>query len=167
MLFTVFLGGCTDELPPSIKHGEFPFHIKYEVHGKIYDIKDTVICDYTGFDESLGYKTRTWDAKLRDESYFITVLSFQNTPSIFDSKRINKSARVSINFGRAEYYMGDPNAESLVSAKPTIKYYETYDESERVEQNDSTPLTKKQLEKYFGIKVLEWTFSKPIKNTFR
>jgi hypothetical protein len=52
-------------------------------------------------------------------------------------------------------------------AKPNFCYVETYDETPEITSIDATNLTKKQLQMYFGIKVIKWTVSKPIDNEFK
>lgn len=46
----IFIGIYLEPNPPSPmnKHGEFPFHLVYEVDDKQYTIDDTIICDYAG-----------------------------------------------------------------------------------------------------------------------
>jgi len=51
--------------------------------------------------------------------------------------------------------------------KPRIAYLEEYSESPNVTRIEDTPLTEKQLKDYFGIKIIEFTFSKPIKDTYK
>ena len=61
--------------------------------------------------------------------------------------------------------MGDPDGS--LSEKPQIEYIETYSERPNVTMIDATPLTAKQLQKYFGIKLISFVNSPPIKNTFK
>ena len=62
--------------------------------------------------------------------------------------------------------MGDPNTKSLIHGKPHICYIEKYKESPKIIHYESTDLDEKELEKYFGIQIIEFEFSKPIKNKF-
>lgn len=63
--------------------------------------------------------------------------------------------------------MGDPNVKHLIHVKPHICYNEKYKESPKIIHHESTELNEKDLEKCFGIKIIEFEFSKPIKNTFK
>jgi len=163
IVFTIF--GSYDQLPPKIKHGEFPFKVKYELNGKIYEINDTVVCDFNGFDSSSGLgNLRTWEEHLKSGSDRFTIILNENVHSVFESGRVNKSSEVYFDYGDGEYYMGD--ADSAIHSSPHFCYVEFYEKSPKVSYVDATPFTKEQLQNYFGIKIIEWTFSKPIKNTF-
>lgn len=166
LLITLFLTSCANQSPPSIKHGEFPFYLKYEMHGKIYEIRDTVICDFAGYDFSVG-KTRSWEERLKSGRDRISIILKENEASVLKPGRINKVSELYFSYGEAQYYMGDPNANDAIYAKPDFCYVETYDETPKITSIDATNLTKKQLQRYFGIKVIKWTFSKPIDNDFR
>lgn len=167
-VFVVLTGcGSYDELPPKIKYGEFPFKLKYELNGKIYDINDTVICDFDDFDISGGFgKSRNWKERLKSGSDRFTIISNENVYSVLEPGRVNKSSGIYFDYGDGQYYMGDPNADSAIHSSPHFCYVETYEKSPKKTHVYATPLTKEQLQKYFGIKIIEWTFSKPIKNTF-
>lgn len=167
-IFVVLTGcGSFNELPPKIEHGEFPFKLRYELNGKIYDINDTVICDFDGFDITGGFgKFRTWEEQLESGSDRFTIILDQNVQSVLKSGRVNKRSEVYFDYGHGDYYMGDPSANSAIHSRPHFCYVETYEESPKETHIYATPLTKEQLQKYFDIKIIEWTFSKPIKNTF-
>lgn len=167
-LTMLLLTSCANQSPPSIKHGAFPFHLIYEVHGKTYDIRDAVICDFSGYDSSGGVgKFRTWEDHLKSGRGRISIILRQNGASVLKPGRINKVSELYFDYGDAQYYMGDPNARTATHAKPNFCYVETYDESPKITKIDATVLTRKQLQRYFGIKVIKWTFSKPIDNLFR
>jgi hypothetical protein len=165
-IFIVLAGcGSYNELPPKIKYGEFPFELKYELNEKIYDINDTVICDFGGFDISGGFgKFRTWNEHLKSGSHRFTIILNKNVNSVLEPGRVNKSSEVYFDYGDGKYYMDHP--DGAIHSSPHFCYVETYDKSPKETHVDATPLTKEQLQKYFGIKIIEWTFSEPIKNTF-
>ena len=85
----------------------------------------------------------------------------ENTESIFTKGRINFESFVFVDYGTAEYYMGDTT--SISSYEPRIRYYEEHDEKPDV---SFTTLTNEQLERYFGIKIIRFEFSEPIENKF-
>lgn len=166
LLISVCLLGCEKPLPPTIKHGEFPFHLKYELNGKVYDINDTVVCEFRDISSNSGFGyIRTWDENLKSGTDRISILNDINVHSVLKPNRVNSRIEVFYNYGSATYFMGDPNGS--LSEEPQIKYIEEYSIKPNEIHIESTPLTKKQLEKYFGIKIIEWTYSKPIKNTFK
>jgi hypothetical protein len=168
LLAAIMLCGCDEtQKPPTIEEGEFPFHFIYELNGETYDIEDVVVCRWSGFDHSAWFtKPRTWDECLKSGTKRISILNDENVPSVIKPERINSRIEVYLDYGTGDYYMGE-NMSGRTRNKPKISYIEEYSESSNVTHIESTPLTDKQYEEYFGIKVVEFTFSKPIKNTFK
>ncbi|MEM1485588.1 hypothetical protein V6615_12020 [Oscillospiraceae bacterium PP1C4] len=171
MTITLLLAGCFNEKLPEVQQGEFPFKLVYEYNGETEIIEDTVFCE---FYELTPYyivpgKYRMWNRFLKsgDERYHFTILKEENKPSIFNKGRVNIDARVYINYGAAEYYMGDPNSKSLTQSAPSIEYIENYQKSENVQDCYTKVLSISDAEKYFGIQIKVWEFSKPIKNFFK
>lgn len=163
----VILSSC-DQLPPKIEQGEFPFSLKYKLNGEIHEVKDTVICEFAGFDVSGGFgKYRSWNEYLKSGTDRISILHNENVHSVLNPQRVDAEIEVYFDYGEGMYYMGDPNAKSAIHAKPHICYVETYNESPNVTRTDATPLTEKQLKEYFDIEIIELSFSKPINNTFK
>lgn len=165
-LIVLFLASCANQSPPSIKHGEFPFHLEYEMYGKPYEIRDTVICDFDGYDMSAG-KFRSWEEHLKSGRDRISIMRKENKASVLKPGRINKVSELYFSYGDAQYYMGDPNARTALHAKPSFCYVETYEETPQTTRVDATNLTRKQLQLHFGIRVIKWAFSKPIDNMFK
>ena len=159
-----------EQKPPQITTGEFPFVVEYEMNGETFVIEDTVVCEFTGYDPSAITinKPRTWDSYLKsgDESKCV-IISEENKPSAIKNGRHNEWAKLRVFYGYGAYYMGDPSAESLNYKYPQFIYYETYSENGGNYYNWGTELNEKELEKYFGIKVKRFEFSKPIKNEFK
>lgn len=164
-LIVLFLTSCANQSPPVIKHGAFPFYLKYVMHGKTYEIRDTVICDFNGYDMSVG-KIRSWEEHLKSGRDRISIILKENKASVLKPGRINQVSELYFNYGEAQYYMGDPNARTALHAKPNFCYVETYEESPEITTTDATNLTEKQLQVCFGIKVIKWRFRKPINNIF-
>lgn len=180
LLLVFSLTGCKERFDPApqITEGEFPFVVEYEINGERYLIEDTVVCIWDGYDASnnfaiFGYPSwREWDESLksgRDDcpgSDQILLMELEeDTESVFVEGRINYESRVIIEYGTAEYYMGDTDAG--LYTKPCIRYYEKY-YNEDIEMPDSSfkTLSNEQLEKYFGIKIIRFEFSDPVENTF-
>jgi len=152
---------------PIIEDGEFPFHFIYEINGETFNIEDTVVCKFSGFDQSAWFtKPRTWDEHLKSGTKRISIISFENVPSVLNPARVNNRSEVWLDYGTGDYYMGE-DMSGRTRDKPRIAYLEEYSESPNVTRIEDTPLTEKQLKDYFGIKIIEFTFSKPIKDTYK
>lgn len=167
-LLAALTTGCADQKPPEQKTGEFPFRVVYTQDGETYTIEDTVVCTYTDLDHSswIGAR-RTWEAHLASglEGQAI-LLEKENVPSILEQKRMDERIRLVLHYGTGGYYMGDPNANSMIHAKPHICYIETYSTSPKVTHTEATELSEAELETQFGIKLVEFTFQDPVDNTF-
>ena len=182
VLIGILFCGCGKEQPPpKIEYGEFPFRFVYELNGERFEIDDTVVCEFSGFDSSgLFSKPRVWREYLKNEDdkqiARILILEDKNVVpiNIWDNyvivgkpkAKVVDEIEVYLNFGMGEYYMGDPNAKSMPHGEPSIVYSEMYEIGNEVHYY-SMPISAKDAEKYFGIKVVEFNFSKPIKNTFK
>lgn len=170
-LIAIFLSGCEKgyEPTPLIKNGEFPFVLEYELEGQRYIIEDTVVCSFDGHDLSNPFPivdyARSWEASLKsgDESKRLLIEFAPNTESVFVKGRINTESRVILFYGSGGYYLGDPEHEDRY---PYINYVEQYEESENASRVEFKELSVQELEDYFGIKLIRFEFSKPIKNTF-
>lgn len=164
MMFYFIVG--IEEKPPKIETGEFPFVVEYELNGERFVVEDTVVCEFDGYDLSVPSlnKPRKWNEYLKsgDEDKCV-IISEENRPSAIKNGRHNEWAKLRVYYGCAEYYMGDPSVKSLVTKYPQFIYYETY----KNHYNWGTKLSEEDLEKYFGIKVIRFEFSEPIKNEFK
>lgn len=174
ILMMFCFSGCKERFDPApqITEGEFPFVVEYEINGKRYLIEDTVVCTFDGYNSAtnnfaiFGYpSSRKWSTSLKsgnEDAFGIWIMELEkNTESIFKKGRINYESFVFIDYGTAEYYMGDTDAISY--HEPRIRYYEYHDETPDV---SFTTLTKEQLEEYFSIKIMRFEFSEPIENKF-
>ncbi len=156
--------------PPMIPEGEFPFYVEYEMDGKRYVIEDTVVCSFDGYDNSAWFvRPRKWNESLKSgDNDKLTILREENSYSVLKPKRLNERSSLLLNYGIAEYYMDDKlNLIDLVNKKPGFYYSESYSTDERTTYVKVQKLSEKELEKYFGINVIRFEFSKPIKNKFR
>ncbi len=159
------------EPAPKITEGEFPFVVEYEMNGEVFLIEDTVLCTYEGYDMSnnfaiFGYPySRMWRASLKsgDESKRLIVEFEPDTESVLVEGRKNIESRIIIYYGSGGYYMGDPHERS---GGPYINYVERYKYYNDGSKYEYTALTKEQLEKYFGIRLIKFEFSEPIENIF-
>ncbi len=161
-----------EQKSPQITTEEFPFVVEYEMNGENFVIEDTVVCEFNGYDLSaLTFnKPRRWNAYLKSgEKEKRVIIEFEpNTNSVLVEDRNNIESRVMLQYGSAEYYMGDPNANSMVyNGKPRITYVEYFQTGPKTYEYTSEKMSDDQLEKYFGIKIKRFEFSKPIKNEFK
>ena len=165
------LSGCEKgyEPAPQITEGEFPFVLEYEINGERYLIADTVVCSFDGYDLSNPFPfmdySRTWYESLKSgQEQKRLILELEgNAESVLVKGRINTESKINLFYGSVGYYLGDPEDVERV---PCINYVEEYKTSEKVTHNEVTPLTKEQLEEYFGIKIIRFEFSSPIENKF-
>ena len=119
---------------------------------------------YEDFEES----TLISPNKSREKEKRLFIELEPNTESVLVDGRINIESRVLLQYGDAEYYMGDPNAKSMVDkGQPRITYVEYFQIGPKSYKYTSTEMSNEQLEKYFGIKIIRFEFSKPIKNEFK
>lgn len=171
LIVLLSLTSCSNSRLPEIQEGEFPFQIVYESGEETVTIEDTVICE---FNELTPYyivpgSFRTWNVSLKsgDKRHFFTIYEEENKESVFNQGRINLSAKVYINYGAPEYYMGDPRSKSMTKSAPSIEYVEFYQESEKVVNSFSKTLSISDARTYFGINITTFAFSDPIKNSFK
>ena len=166
------VSGCEKKKEPfpKITEGEFPFVLEYEIGGQRYLIEDTVVCKFSGHDLSnpfpfLDY-SRTWDSKLKsgNEDKRVLIEFDANTESQFVKDRINIDSRAILYYGSGGYYLGDPDE---AERGPCIRYVERYRISENGSSVESVKLSFNQLDKFFGIKIIRFEFSEPIKNIFK
>lgn len=141
---------------PTIKYGEFPFCLIYEIDGKTIEVKDTLICEYEGFaaDAAQGFY-RTWKSSLKSGKTRITL--FQNQElEIFFTPNIN-------HWEAGAFYMGDDEIYDEINIPFPNAWYTNDLESKRL--NAYIISADEMLEKY-KIKLLSWKINPPIKNTF-
>ncbi len=161
----VVLDDFAPKKSPQITYGEFPFYVEYEMNGHRYIVEDTILCEFTGIhhDSTTLTQRRTWDMNLKSGNEIRYVLfSEENIPSVLEPKRMNVESELWLDCGSPEYYMGDSAGNGA-----SFEYRETWKASENVYDIENTKLNKKELEKYFGIEIIRFEFSKPIKNEFK
>lgn len=155
---------------PQITTGEFPFTVEYEMNGNHYSINDTVVCYFDGYDLSNNFSfinDRVWGQRLEsgEEEKRVLIEFEPYTESVLTAGRKNVESRVILNYGFGGYYMGDTDFDIKHEA-PCIDYVEEYKISEKSSESIVTKMSRKQLQKYFGIKITKFKFSEPIENTF-
>jgi hypothetical protein len=158
---------CERESHPKIKSAEFDFYLKYKFEGEEYVIEDVIVCEYTGYDISNPFgRYRTWHSYFKNDSRLETLVEEENVQSYLDPTRINTTSRLRINYGRAAYYMDDPNGSNNPHSIPHICYTEIYQTGLNESYWKNTPLTEEQAKEFFGLEIIELRVSDPIENRF-
>ena len=151
-------GGLFPNPPkPEITHGEFPFRLTYEIDGKFFETKDTLICDFDGFgaNEAIG-KYRQWKSHLASGNTRITLFKSDEI-EIFYSPNIN-------HWEAGAVYMGDTEIYSSIN-EPFPNAWHTAD-FENKQVNSYIISAEEMMEKY-NLRLISWEPSEPIKNTFK
>ena len=128
---------------PKTKQGEFPFSLTYKVNGETTTIKNTYVCVFegVGWDTGRGFY-RKWNGYVK-ETGLENVLIFE------DSK-----IKVFCQVGDPQFYMGDD--KNLSWENNLIKKSNNYDY-----------MSVEEIKQTYGIEIISWEFSEPIKNSFK
>ena len=151
-LYIGLLIGETPKKPVNI-YGEFPFILTYEINGEIKVIQDIIVCTYDGIglNEASG-KYRKWSSVLKSGNNEIILL------------KINDTFEIYYNHGSAQYYMGDIEQLSDLSANPIGVRYK-----EKVKNifNKDGSLDAETLWNTYAIRIISWECAPPIHNVFK
>jgi hypothetical protein len=169
---TIYLGlsALPNPAKPEITHAEFPFTLTFSINGEQKIIKDVLICDYDGIgiDEGHG-KYRKWKSHLASGEKRVLLFKSTNLDHPFGWTNNQKLVKQEIyyNPGDPGYYMGDPDDiySSFKPDFPNASVYELYDDG-HVEDGPIIDLEDKDKFEMFYIKLIHWSFPKPIKNKF-
>lgn len=148
---------------PTITYGEFPFEIVYEINGEIYEIKDTIICNYAGIELSdVWGKSRTWDSALQSGNEKIVLLDVSD-------KNITDAAGYSIlslylSYGNAEFYMNDIAHQTARPPNDGKLYIDCIKQSNDIVAH--TLISPEEAWEKFGLRIIDVKWSSPINNTF-
>lgn len=151
---------------PEITYAEFPFRLEYEINGKRKIIEDVWICEFDGFDTSLDTgKSRRWKGKLKSNGEDkIVLLDVAKPKETWEGKP--KSQIIFYHPGTPGYYMGERIGTSgwyTPNRFPDAYILERYS----ITSISEGIIEAKELYERFGIKLLDWQYTKPIKNTFK
>jgi len=150
------------ELEPRIKHGEFSIRLTYELDGKIKVIDDVLVCEFDGY-EVFGEagKYRKWRSYLKSGNEEIVLKNLRGK-GIKDELG-NTVIELFFSYGDAGYYMGDSQGYSPPATYDFVEY--KYITEEGIE-GKSAFNTNEALKKY-GIRLISFEASSPVKNTFK
>ncbi len=137
---------------PKVKSGEFPFSLTYKVdNGNVVNISGVYICEFDGigWDTGRGFY-RKWKGYVK-ETGLENVLIFEDS-----------NTRIFCRVGDPEYLMGDYKylAWENISLSPPHLYL-------KKNSNNSSYLSSEDIKNKYGIEIITWNFSEPIKNQFK
>ncbi len=153
---------------PLIKYAEFPFRIEYQIEGEPYVIEDELIIEFDKLEDAnqLGqYKQRVWKSKFASGKDEIVLLEVEGTKKEYE---LNNAVKTKIIFSTGllkEYYMG-------FADKNDYYYSELYFTKGRYEElierknNEiwSYPIEDESVLEDYGIKIISYEMTEPIKN---
>ena len=136
-------------LEPTITRGEFPFRIDYKIGEEKFTVKDTFIAEFDGFGWNAGHgRYRLWRGWIKGSKE-------SNLLLISDDIR-----KVYVFVGNAEFYMNDERWPIERPFTPHIFMV-------KIEGVESSIMFEEELMKEYSIKIIEYSFSEPIINSFR
>ena len=144
---------------PTIRYGEFPFRLEYEINGRVVVVEDTIICKFKGVrwgGLSLGGKHLRWETYLA---------SGQKSPSSSSevSLLIDNVHEIYVFVGHASWYLGYMSKYYPSYEGPNFHAFsatENYSSGDRWLQSDEL------LGKY-NIRIISFEPSPPTENTFK
>ena len=150
LVVLICVTSCQNVPRPQIQEEEFPFEIVYEIDGETVTVNDIYVCKFDGFDwnEAVG-KYRKWKGYIKSSGAEELILLEDG------------DLKFAVSIGSPEYYMGDPTC-SYFENEPSIFY---------IKSNEFGGTTaglsdiESLLERY-KLKLVSWTFSEPIENSF-
>ncbi len=139
---------------PIVKHGEFPFHIVYEIDGERRSIDETIICDYIGkgMNEDQGNFIE-WEGRLANANKITNFFGDADrvmTITLYEDV-IDENNKITCDIGNPQYYLGYYNYEDYKPGRI------------RFSNNDDTALILDEVELWekYKIKIIEMKFSEP------
>ena len=158
LLWLVFYIGSCFMFPnpplPTIRYGEFPFRLEYEINGERFIVEDTVICEFDGTELlfGAGYRALKWKSHLASGSEGSGV----TLQIIDDTKKIVFTA------GSPKYYMG-------YSGMTPNDYWHYALKVFLIERSDTREITlfPEQWYDEYNFKIISFEPSDPIQNTFK
>ncbi|MBE7083371.1 MAG: hypothetical protein E7373_02055 [Clostridiales bacterium] len=158
LLFTSFTG-CEIEPAPKIKEGRFNFSINYEEWGDVKTVSGVFVCKYAGRSFTLegGGFTREYEGHVEGvenlhETFYATVCVGETD----DGGEILLSLGVF-----AAHFMGEPDfADSVIEPYLYIAY--SSEDNLSCEMSDDPEV----IQGVYGLKIIDYHYDKPIKNSF-
>lgn len=151
-----------ERLPrPAIRHGEFPFRLVYELNGEEVIIEDTIIARFDGVVWNIGHRSRRWRGYLAGES-----VVHVSRPLYLQLDAVNS---IYFRLGTPAHYMGDRNPlESSILFPGPPELANPFHRVEQIKTSGWSPrFTEEELLENYGIRIISWDPSPPIRNRFR
>ena len=159
VMLSLALTSCSVEAPPSIKEGRFNFFVTYEQGGETKTLSGVYVCKFAGYDFTLegGDFVRTWDSHVEGIEHADEI--FNNAVLIYET---DDGGEIFLSFGLiAPHMMGEPDfADSVMEPSLFLVYSnEDHTTSEHGGWDE-------EIEALYGIKVVDYQYDEPIKNSF-
>lgn len=164
---------------PTIRYGEFPFTLTYELNGEVKTIEDTAVCKFDGYYERTeAGQSRKWITYLKseiessdttEETGHITeveqipLLDLKNEEITDDAG--HKILKFYFYGGNGHYYMDDELGRRAHPPQDFSEVYYTY-QHESGEIRHGGIKADEALKKYH-IRLISWESTPPIKNSFK
>lgn len=158
----IFMAGSSylltpNQPAPAIEYAEFPFCLVYELEGKEYEVKDSVICEYNGqdFNEGTGEKYRKWKSSLKSGNTRITLLNADDGIEIFF---------LNLSWFPTGLYMGDPSSRSddVVGTFPNALYTSDFEN----QMAGKYIINAEEMWEKYKLRLIKWEIAPPIENKF-
>ena len=143
-LFTLIFSQSPPQ--PEVTYGEFPFEIVFEINGETKTVDDVYVCEYDGIGVGSNGKYIKWKGYIKSTGDEYIVLEDRGFEKLVCS------------VGSPYYYMNDTiTYRQQNEPKPSLKICYIFGVS----------FAGDSVEQQYGVKVLDYSFSQPIKNTFK
>ena len=168
-IFPAFSPRWITQLPPNpprptVKYGEFPLRLEYEIGGERKVLEDILICEFNGFKvvQPGSDKVRDWKSHLSSGNARLTLgvihgIEVYCFPMAFDR-------------GLGSIYMGDGKYAPNVYQDDDSEIFPYIWKTSKYEENSnmgSTRLFADKLWEEFKIRLISWEIAEPIQNSFK
>ena len=132
---------------PGITYAEFPLELTYEINGEPVSVNEVYVAKYRGRNVSTG---DVWDGYIQRTGEEGIVL-FEDG-----------DCKILCELGNVDFYTGKYTFEND-SINPLVYLQEEKDGFLFFKETDYRLLTEEELYKEFGIRIISWTTSAPLK----
>lgn len=140
-----------EPLKPEHIYGEFPYKLVYELNGEKHTVEGKYICRYDGISTNEGRgKYRTWTGYVEET----------NEDSVFIYE--NEEVAIYCYIGDAGYYMGDHKYSGHAEGKLLQPHL-----FGKPKNKGNIGLSEVEIFERYGIRILEYSLSEPIINSFK